>query len=298
MSLLREIQDAAIDSNTELAVLLRKCKVLAARLGSPEFKQWVENELSGYSDIENLPSYRILRVHSKGHFAGPFQSGLRYADIPMSCIPEELHEHLSHSYFTQPVAAMESLIKDSTSGSLQESWNPDIVAIVGQNIYANMNCMQAWKVIPTSTMVATLDAVRNKILNFVLEIEAESPAAGEAPVNSNPVPQEKVHQIFNTYITGDVQNVATGSTNVKQKAIKNPESEKLFETLLKVLNESNADQKVSAELAATVEEMRSTQGTKDFKGHYQNFMSLLADHMQIFGPIVAPFLPTLTSLMP
>ena len=298
MSLLREIQDAAIDSNTDLAVLLRKCKVLAARLGNPEFKQWIENELSGYSDIESLPDYRVLRVHSKGHFSGPFQSGLRNADIPMSCIPEELHEHLSHSYFTQPVAAMESLIKDSKSGTLQESWNPDIVAIVGQEIYANMNCMQAWKVIPTSTMVAALDAVRNKILNFVLEIEAESPSAGEAPVNSNPVPQEKVQQIFNTYITGNVQNVATGSTDVKQKAINNPGTEKLFEDLLCALTESKEDKKIIAELAAIVEEMRATQGTKGFKEHYQNFMSLLADHMQVFGPIVAPFLPTLTSLMP
>lgn len=48
MSLLREIQDAAISSDVELAVLLRKCKVLAARLGSNEFKSWVESELSGY----------------------------------------------------------------------------------------------------------------------------------------------------------------------------------------------------------------------------------------------------------
>ncbi|HEY6873045.1 MAG TPA: hypothetical protein VI298_10010 [Geobacteraceae bacterium] len=100
MSLLREIQDAAIDSKTDLTVLLRKCKVLAARLGSPDFKQWVENELSGYSDIESLPDYRVWRVNSKGHFSGPFQSGLRNADIPMSCIPKDFHKNLSHAYGT------------------------------------------------------------------------------------------------------------------------------------------------------------------------------------------------------
>ena len=36
MSLLREIQDAAVDSDVELATLLRKCKVLGARLGNSE----------------------------------------------------------------------------------------------------------------------------------------------------------------------------------------------------------------------------------------------------------------------
>lgn len=297
MSLLREIQDAAIDSKTDLAVLLRKCKVLAARLGSPEFKQWVENELSGYDDIESLPDYRVVRVNSKGHFSGPFQSGLRHADIPLSCIPKKFHKNLSHSYLNQPVASMESLIKDSKSGTLQEPWNPDLVAYVGQRIYKGMNCMEAWKVIPSSAMVAALDAVRNRVLNFVLEIEAESPAAGEAEVNSNPVPQEKVHQIFNTYITGNVQNVATGSTNVKQKAFSKTENEKLFTDLLNALLKSTEDKKIISELTATVEEMRSTQGTNSFKGHYQKFMSLLADHMQVFGPIVAPFLPSLASLM-
>ncbi len=299
MSLLREIQDAAIDSNTNLAVLLRKCKVLAARLGNEEFKQWVENELSGYPDIDSLPDYRILKVNSKGHFSGPFQSGLRNADIPMSCIPKELRKNLSHSYLVQPVASMESLVvSDSNSGTLQEPWIPDVVAHVGQNIYEGMNCMQAWKVIPTSAMVAALDAVRNRILNFVLEIEAESPTAGEAPANSNPLPQDKVQQIFNTYITGTVQNVATGSTNVNQEATSYAENDKLFIELLDALTKSNKDKEITSELAATVEEMRSTQGTENFKCHYQQFMSILADHMQVFGPIVAPFLPSLSSLMP
>ena len=298
MSLLREIQDAAIDSNIELAVLLRKCKVLAARLGNLEFKQWVENELSGYDDVNSLPDYRILNVNSKGHFFGPFQSGLRNADIPLSSIKKEFHKNLSHSYLNQPVAAMENLVSDSSSGTLQEPWNPDLVAYVGQEIYEGMNCMQAWKVIPVSGMVAALDSVRNRVLNFVLEIEAESPDAGEAPVNSNPVSQEKVHQIFNTYITGTVHNVATGSTNVKQKSVNNSVNEELFVNLLNALRESGESQQVVSNLSHTIEEMRTTQGTDKFREHYQGFMSILSDHMQVLGPVVAPFLPALAAIMP
>jgi len=52
VSLLREIQEAAIDSRVELTTLLRKCKVLAARLGNVEFKEWVEQELNGYKSKE------------------------------------------------------------------------------------------------------------------------------------------------------------------------------------------------------------------------------------------------------
>ena len=74
MSLLREIQDAAVNSEVELATLLRKCKVLAARLGNGEFKSWVDNELDGYKSPDGLPDYRVLTVNSKGHFAGAFGS--------------------------------------------------------------------------------------------------------------------------------------------------------------------------------------------------------------------------------
>jgi len=186
---------------------------------------------------------------------------------------------------------MEKLVQDP-SGTLQEPWNPDIVAYVGQNIYEAVNCMQAWKVIPTTGLVSALDAVRNRVLNFVLEIEVESPDAGEAAVNSNPIPQDKVHQIFNTYITGDVQNIATGSSRVKQKVVNKPEKNELFTNLLSVINNANGDREAIAELTGIVEEMRAVQGTETFTTHYQKFMSVLSNHMQILGPVVAPFLPT------
>ena len=266
MSLLREIQDLAIDSRVELSVLLRKCKVLAARLGNAEFKQWVENELSGYRSKSDLPDYRILHVNSKGHFSGPFGSGIRNADIPLLCIPKELREQLQYSYMLQPVASLESLVAKTKSGLAQEPWNPDLVAHVGRDIYENMNCMQAWKVIPLPSIVAALDAIRNRILSFVLEIESEAPAAGEAPLNSNPVPQEKVQQIFNTYISGNVQNLATGSTGVKQQAkyVERDNSE-LFALILDSLAKSGLQAELISKLTATVEEMRASQNSSSFE---------------------------------
>src|SRR5258706_7481712 len=66
MSLLREIQDAATDQSTNTATLLRKCKILAVRLGNEEFKQWIDNELNGYKTIEELPEYRIIETGSYG----------------------------------------------------------------------------------------------------------------------------------------------------------------------------------------------------------------------------------------
>src|SRR6476661_873539 len=132
-----------------------------------------------------------------------------------SHVPEKFREQLSTSHMMEPVVSLEALVESSDGGAAQVPWNPDLVAYVGQNIYQGMNCMQAWKVIPITSVIAALDAVRNRILSFVLEIEARAPDAGEAPANSNPLPPEQVHQIFNTYISGNVQNVATGGRDFK-----------------------------------------------------------------------------------
>ena len=216
MSLLRDIQNAAVDPNTDVATLLRKCKILAVRLGSEEFKRWVDHELNGYEKIEDLPEYRILHTESYGDFAGAFGSGLRNAPIPPLCLPEELRDRITKSYLMQPISAYASLINREEKSDPHEQWPADMTALFGRKIYRDMNCLSAWKVIPHNALIALVDTIKTRVLNFVLEIEEEAPDAGEAPPHQPPLPQEKVSQVFNTYITGNVQNVATGSSHFTQ----------------------------------------------------------------------------------
>lgn len=297
MSLLREIQSAAIDSSIPLASLLRKCKVLAARLGNEAFRVWIDKELNGYELTNDLPSYRVVRVTSKGHFSGRFQSALRNADIPMTCMPEGLRETLSHTYFMSPIAALEALVTGDANGNLCEAWNPDIVAHYGDNIYHDMNCLQAWKVIPPGAVVAALDTVRTRILNFALEIEAEAPEAGEAPLNSNPVPQDRVLQIFNTNISGNVQNIANASPGVHQQATYNEQDPDLFRDLLQAVERSGADAEVVESVKELVIAMGSATSPRSFRESYRRFMSVTSDHMQVFGVVIAPYLPLLTNML-
>lgn len=296
MSLLRDIQDAAIDSNVSLATLLRKCKVLAARLGNDVFKQWVENELSGYKGQSGLPEYRSFSVGSKGHFVGAFGRALKNADMLMYQIPDEYRVHLEVWHMCDSVAALEALVKDSDGDTAMVPWPSQAAVTLGSEMYSGLQCLQAWKVIPINKVVGILDIIRTKVLNFALEIETENPDVGEAPVNSNPVSQDKVQQVFNTYITGNVQNVATGSHQFSQNATYNESNDELFSQLLDALH-GIKDSKAASDMTVLVEEMRASQGKAGFKEHYQKFVSLLADHMQILGPVVTPFLPALTSLI-
>jgi hypothetical protein len=215
MSLLRDIQNSAVDSSTDVATLLRKCKILAARLGNTKFKEWVDFELNGYPSKEQLPIYRILNTKSFGTFCGSFGSGANNAPIPPSCLPKEFREYVTTSYLAAPISSYVELLSNP-DGNPVEQWPADLIAHFGQNIYQNMNCVSAWKTIPRNSIAALLDTIKTRILDFVLEIENEAPDAGEAPPNSPPIAQDKVTQIFNTYISGNVQNVSTGSSHVNQ----------------------------------------------------------------------------------
>lgn len=297
MTLLRDIRNSAVDSSVPLTSLLRKCKILAVRLGHAEFKAWVDAELNGYPPKETVPQYRMMSVNSKGAFFGPGGTRLRNVDIPLLCIPEQFRQSIREAHLRQAIASLESLVADTKGGIAQQPWPPDLVAYVGEEIYEGMNCVQAWKVIPISEVVAALDSVRTRILNFVLEIETEAPGAGEAPVDAPPVPKHKVTQIFNTHIIGNVGNIAAGGTNSNQNARLGQETDKLFADILQAVSRSQADSETIARLCETVEEMRGAEDPERFNASYQNFMSVLSDHMQVFGTVLAPYLPALSKLL-
>ncbi len=212
MSLLRDITDAAIDTSVEISTLLRKCKVLAARLGNKDFDSWVEHELNGYKSPDEVPSYRRLeRVESRGNFVGMFQSSGSKIPIPPSTIPKKYRDFLTKAYFMDPISYYSNLLENSDkTGTFAENWPADYLSAFGTEIFESMNCFSAWKVIPAGFVASLIDTVRNRVLNFTLKIEAEAPDAGETEPNVQPITNEKVSQIFNTYIQGDVTNLATG----------------------------------------------------------------------------------------
>jgi hypothetical protein len=295
MSLLRDIQEAAIDEQSQVATLLRKCKVLATRIGSEEFTRWIDNELNGYANLDDLPAYRVLNVRSYGHFVGYFGQQVKNAPIPPGALPKEIREYVQTSKINMSISALANL--SGGDEDPREGWPPDVLSILGGRIYEDMNCISAWKTLPRAALISILDTVRTRVLNFALEIESEYPDAGEAPINSNPIPEEKVSQVFNTYITGTVQNLATGSNNVKQKAsLSTGPSDEMFVRLLDAVSNASAEREAIEKMAAIVEEMRGSRGTLDFKAHYHTFMGILADHMQVFGPVVAQFLPALAQM--
>ena len=219
MTLLRAIEDAATDANTSIGTLLRKTKVLSARLQNPEFFRWVDQELNGYPDRDSLPPYRIVRVAAvQGSLssAGGYRRWDR-APIMTSFLPERFRHYGDVSYMTRPIGEYASLLEgDDADTEIRSAWPQELAVKYGAQGYHEMECLGAWQVIGRSQIVGLIEAVRNRVLDFALQIEAAAPDAGEASPDAPPVSQDKVTQIFHTVILGGNNNVATGGANVMQ----------------------------------------------------------------------------------
>jgi len=300
MSLLRDIQKAAVTSDGDLPTLLRKCQVLGARLGSAEFREWVQCELSGYPQGTPLPPYRHFGCISKGNFSGPFGKQLRNAPIPTMCLPEDFREFFQEVELSGPIASIQAMITQGEGGVLHEPWPADFVALVGRDIYQGMNCLEAFKIVPNAALVAVLDAVRNRVLTFALDIEALNPDAGEAEPNTRPIPETQVQQVVHNTFNGPVQNVATGNSgSVFQVAGNQHQNDAAtLAELLKAIQSAGVPAPVQAAFTLEIQGMASNIGGSGFRDHYLGFIGMLADHMQVLGPVVAPFLPELSAMMP
>lgn len=296
MTLLREIQAAALDSSVDLADLLRKCKVLAARLRHAEFSAWVGHELNGYEDRQSIPSYRRVTTNSLGHFSGPFGSGARNAPIPPSNIAKKFRHYVTEQAFAESVSALAQLAK-ADQGTLQSKWPADLIKYVQSNcvIYEDMVLIDAWRTIPSSTISGILDTVRTRVLDFVLAIEEEEPLAGDtAPGEPAKLQPQAVTNIFNTTINGGsvgaIGNVRSDTIKISP-AIPNKHHKKI-ESLVRKLREYSEE----APVADRAEAQQALVKVEEQLAAPEPLLPRITSYLELYATLVTVAAPTVESL--
>ena len=181
MSLLEEIRNSAIDASNDLGTLLRKCKLLAAHLGSQELEDWLIWESNGYPEDVPVPEYRVWPLQVRGHFAGPYGSGLRNKTIPLGLLPRDVRKSYNEYEFRVSIPVIESILERDDSGMIPVTTND--LSLTLDNVYKYLKCLECWAEFDTTNLVELLNTVRDRILDFSLAVWKEHPNAGE--MNSN-----------------------------------------------------------------------------------------------------------------
>jgi hypothetical protein len=216
MTLLRQIQDSAIDDSASVASLLRQCLLLAARLDSAELKAWAERELEGYGNEDELPPYRPpVECTVQGNLSGPFQSYMQNHTLARGSVPEKWRDVLFSVEIRQGAAELEAFAARGET-SLRSPWPGDVVAATQDDHMHGMSLIQAWRVIPMPVILGVLDSIRTRVLLFAIDLERENPDAGEAAMGDHSIPDEQVTQIVVQNFYGDNATAANAGRDVLQ----------------------------------------------------------------------------------
>lgn len=246
-----ELQKDALDSETNVSNLLRKALVVSKKLGIIEIETWINSELSGYKSGDTLPSYRRIQGEVKAW--NPY-NGLW---IPMIFHETEWAENLSLRTICESVEELDSILTESSTGSgtLHCRFPPNVERTLMQLASVDL---QPTLVIGRVQFVGILNAVRNNILNWSLELEQKG-ILGEGMSFSN---EEKklAHQIsYNiTNNIGSMQNSqlqqdSSGAMQTLNATTELGDLKALVEELKAIIEKEQVPQEQTQELQEAVE---------------------------------------------
>lgn len=162
-ALVLQLQADALDPNVRIADLLRKAKVVASKLELRDFKEWVELELDGYANTDDLPDYR--KIYTKVKARNPFHGW-----VPVIIGNRDLENTISSFNVAQPIGSLEDMIYRCKDGSgylahqLPGAAQQILAELTGQNTEFQLH-------FDASGAINILDAVRNRIIDWSISLE-------------------------------------------------------------------------------------------------------------------------------
>lgn len=225
------IKDLVYDS-ISLSQGLTRAKLIAYKISNDTFKDWIYNELNGYSNPEILPDYRIIPCDLYGKINVPFQ-GTREIPIEATALDEWLNGKLYKMNVLQSVSTIEEGINHA-KGKGQFGYENLTQGFV-QKIREMTNSpelMEVHRRIQYSQMNHIINLTKQKLIDTLLELDKAFPNL-EDDYQETTESSKEVSTIITTNIYGGNvnSNVGVGDEVIqKQKLeITNNIEEKLEE---------------------------------------------------------------------
>ena len=191
--IVEEIQRDALNSAASLSDVLRKARVVAAKLGQQQPLDWVDSELNGYEG--EVPNYRIVegqaRVRNPYYGWQPIMfSGIKFQSTVCS-------RHMGNpvrelEYFASGKGEVLVPLPDELAADLCHSSGNDALPI---SVF-----------LPRNGIIRILDIVRTKILDWSLSLQAAG-IEGEG-LSFSPAEKAMAHNPSITYQIGSIGTFA------------------------------------------------------------------------------------------
>lgn len=160
MSIVLELQQQAIDSNSDILSLLRKALLVARKLGLKDLQEWIDNELNGYKDMNKIPTYR--QIHGELKAWNPY-NGWNTVVMP----DDECEKAFSQRRLFDSIPSLYSLLNKNEK-SLAIPVNASGAAIISR--LTGFETKYILQIYPNA-INDIIEQVKNKILDWAIVLE-------------------------------------------------------------------------------------------------------------------------------
>lgn len=210
---LNQIVEDLVNPEVKLSDVLLKMKVVAFNLQNQHVKEWIEKEIGGYDKDDEVPKYRVVPTTVYGNLIQDLPGRAIYkrnVHIPIEYASPKTMKWLSSVDVKSPISEIEHYIANGQDAcfNVPNSMQMEISRTLSNYWYIE----ESWRISPNSFFVGILSIIKNKLLDFVMELNA---TLGSGDI-SMPGQKQKVDDIFrNTVgsIQGDTVNINIGDKN-------------------------------------------------------------------------------------
>jgi len=159
---LQELKNEVTKSNIRVSELLRKVKIIAKEINDQNFLSWIEKEVGGYSNGEEVPEYRIIHGEPKGW--NPYHGW-----VPWIIDNPEKQEIISQRGVSQAIGELEQLISNgSKNSSLQMPYSEELQSKISKSVGL---LTKFTLMVSQNAIVGILEVVRNKLLDWLISVD-------------------------------------------------------------------------------------------------------------------------------
>jgi hypothetical protein len=246
--LVLELQRDALDKKVDVSDLLRKAMVVSKKLSINEIEDWLSNELSGYPANEDIiPEYREITGMVKVYNPYDGWQPLYFGDA-------NLGEELSKRKISQAIGELVAISNNDKSGSLQVPFNQH----TKNKLMSLMDiALEPSLLVSDSQIYGILDAVRNQVLNWALDLESKGIIGDGMSFSSE---EKKAASQITYQVTNNIGNMensqlqqdSTGATQTQNITQSSADLTEFIKQLKASIHDLGLNQQDAAELEAEV----------------------------------------------
>lgn len=238
MKLLDELVTLLSDEKSSLQGALLKTKVLLHQIGQKELVEWVNKELNGYADNDELAEYRIIHTKVVGTVVN---IAYRYQnfDLPTMHLEDKWRRWFTLARLDQSLGSLQRLL-EGDGQSITFPIPIELTSLFTKALARGNRVESAVCVANISQIDNIFTQVRSRLLDFVLQLKEELGDLPEEEVKPGAPGTANAANLFHSAVFGDGATIVVGNNNVQHVDSHNKVCD--MDDLLAVLRKSGVNE--------------------------------------------------------